>query len=76
MLLGSARIADAKLTGADLEAVTWLSVVFLVLPGILILLGLAVLGWTSRNRLKVCGQISAVLFGLALFKSLFDWFGK
>lgn len=73
MLLGAAGIAEVDLTGADLEAVTWLLLAFLMLPGVLVLLGLAILGWTSRNRRKVCGQIAGVLFGLVLFRSLLDW---
>ena len=74
MLLGAAGISE--LNDADLEAATWLSVVFIVLPGVAVLSGLAILGWTSRNRLKVCGQIATLFLGLATLKSLFDWLGK
>ena len=73
MLLGAAGIAEVVLTDADIEALNWLSGVFVILPGVLILLGLAILGWTSRSRVKVCGQITAVLLGLVLLESLFVW---
>ena len=76
MLLGTAGIGEVELTGADIEAVAWFSTAAIIVPGVLILLGLAIFGWTSRSRVKTIGQIAGVLSGLVLFKSLFDWLGK
>lgn len=73
MLLGAAGIAEVELSDADTEALTWIACVLVIAPGFLMLFGLAIICWTSRNRVKVCGQIAGVIVGLALIESLITW---